>query len=152
MREDSSSDAQRLEREGGIQKRIGLLSPPLVLRAYRSGIFPMAINREGDIGWFSPDPRALIPLDERFHVPHGLKRALRKRPPTITFDTRFDEVIRACATAHGDTWISKQILENYCELHRLGYAHSIEVWRGDTLVGGLYGVAIGGAFFGESMF
>jgi leucyl/phenylalanyl-tRNA--protein transferase len=152
MREDSSSDAQRLEREGGIQKRIGLLSPALILRAYRSGIFPMAINQQGDIGWFSPDPRALIPLDDRFHIPHGLKRVLKKNPFRITQDTDFEGVIRGCATAHGNTWISAEIVENYCELSRLGYAHTIEVWRDDELAGGLYGVALGGAFFGESMF
>jgi leucyl/phenylalanyl-tRNA--protein transferase len=112
----------------------------------------MAINKEGHIGWFAPDPRALIPLDDRFHVPHGLKRTLRKPGFEITIDTDFERVIRACATAHGDTWISKEIIVNYCELHRLGYAHSIEVRSQSQLAGGLYGVAIGGAFFGESMF
>lgn len=129
-----------------------MLTPTLILKGYRRGIFPMATNKEGHIGWFSPDPRALIPLDERFHVPHGLKRALRKRGFEVTVDTDFARVIRACATAHGDTWISKEIMVNYCELHRLGYAHSIEVRSQSELAGGLYGVAIGGAFFGESMF
>jgi len=150
MREDWPSALQRGNE--GPQKKTGLLSPALILRAYRAGIFPMAINRRGDIGWFSPDPRALIPLDERFHIPHGLKRALRKNPFRIAVNTDFEAVISGCATAHGDTWISDEIVRNYCELHRLGYAHTIEIWNGDELAGGLYGVALGGAFFGESMF
>lgn len=133
-------------------KKHSMLTPTLILNGYRRGIFPMAINRDGDIGWFSPDPRAVIPLDERFHIPHGLKRAMRKVQPTVTFDTKFEEVISACATAHGDTWISDELLENYCKLHELGYAHSVEVSFNAALAGGLYGVAIGGAFFGESMF
>jgi leucyl/phenylalanyl-tRNA--protein transferase len=129
-----------------------VLTPALILNGYSRGIFPMAITKQGDIGWFSPDPRALIPLDERFHVPHGLKRTLRKGLFEVTVDTDFEAVIRACAIAHGRTWISKEILVNYCELHGLGYAHSVEVRSQSELAGGLYGVAIGGAFFGESMF
>jgi len=148
MREDRPTTAQ----PGNEGVRPGFLSPALILRAYRSGIFPMAINRDGDIGWFSPDPRALIPLDDRFHITHGLKRALRKNSFQVRADTDFASVIRGCATAHGDTWISAEIVDNYCELHRLGFAHAIEVWQDDELAGGLYGVALGGAFFGESMF
>ena len=124
----------------------------MLLAAYCPGIFPMAINNRGDIAWFSPDPRAIIPIDERFHVPHGLKRVLKKQPFKVTFDAAFDRVIRACAKAHGSTWISKEIIRNYLELHKLGFAHSIETWLKNKLVGGLYGVHIGGAFFGESMF
>jgi len=150
MREDRPINAQAGDE--GIQKRAPLLSPGLILRGYRAGIFPMAINRQGDIGWFSPDPRALIPLDERFHVPHGLKRVLRKKSFRIAFDTHFEEVIQGCATTHGDTWISPKILQNYSELFRLGHAHCVEVWEGPELAGGLYGVALGGVFFGESMF
>ena len=112
----------------------------------------MAINRGGDIGWFSPDPRAVIPLDERFHIPHGLKRAARKQKFAISVDEEFEAVIRACAETRERTWISEEIVGNYCNLHQLGFAHSIEVWSAKELVGGLYGVAIGGAFFGESMF
>jgi len=112
----------------------------------------MAIDRQGSIGWFSPDPRAVIPLDERFHVPHGLKRTLRAGQFSICADTDFEAVIKACAVTHGDTWICPEIVENYCALHQLGFAHSIEVRMDGELVGGLYGVAIGGAFFGESMF
>jgi leucyl/phenylalanyl-tRNA--protein transferase len=143
-----------------------MLGPELLLNAYRHAVFPMAVNKRGDIGWFSPDPRAVIPLDERFHVPHGLRRVLKQQKFDITFDTDFESVIRACAKRKEGTWISKQILESYCALYRLGHAHSVEVWlrpkgeiprqaRNDKLerpVGGLYGVHIGGAFFGESMF
>ena len=152
MREDSPIEGMRSPESQGVQKQIGLLTPALILHGYTRGIFPMAINRGGDIGWFSPDPRAIIPLDDRFHIPHGLKRALRKGNFEITIDHDFEAVIQSCATAHGDTWISEEIVTNYCELHRLGWAHSVEVWRGGKLAGGLYGVAIGGAFFGESMF
>ena len=112
----------------------------------------MAVNAAGELAWFSPDPRAIIPLDERFHIPHGLKRVLKKNPFNVTFDTDFGTVIRACAKAHGSTWISKEIIRSYSQLHKLGFAHSIEVWQDDQLAGGLYGVHIGGAFFGESMF
>src|SRR5207244_243435 len=115
--------------------------------AYRHGIFPMAIKPRGQIGWFSPDPRALIPLDDRFHIPHGLQRALKTNKFAITFDTEFDAVIRACATSHGETWISEEIIESYCELYRRGHAHSVECWLDRLLAGGLYGVHIGAAFF-----
>jgi leucyl/phenylalanyl-tRNA--protein transferase len=112
----------------------------------------MAVNRHGTIGWFAPDPRAIIPLDERFHIPHGLRKTLRKGGFELSIDKSFESVIRACATSHGSTWISAEIIENYCALHRLGFAHSVEVRIEGSLAGGLYGVAIGGAFFGESMF
>ena len=128
------------------------LSTEMLLAAYANGIFPMAVNRRGDIRWFSPDPRALIPLDERFHIPHGLKRVLKKRPFDITMDQDFEGVVRACSTAHGSTWISKGILRAYCDLHQRGFAHSVEARLDGQLVGGLYGVHLRGAFFGESMF
>lgn len=128
------------------------LSTEMLLTAYGHGIFPMAVNKRGDIRWFSPDPRALIPLDDRFHVPHGLKRLLKKNRFTVTFDEGFEEVIQACATMHGATWISKGIMRAYCELHRQGFAHSVEARLDGELAGGLYGVHIRGAFFGESMF
>jgi leucyl/phenylalanyl-tRNA--protein transferase len=112
----------------------------------------MAINERGDIAWFSPDPRAIIPLDERFHVSHSLRLKLRQNEFEITIDTDFEAVMRACAKSHGDTWISPEIIDSYCQLHREGYAHSIETRLKGKLVGGLYGVHIGGAFFGESMF
>ena len=130
-----------------------MLEPELLLTAYRRGIFPMAMNARGTIGWFSPDPRAIIPLDERFHIPHGLRRTLKKSPFEVTFDRAFPAVIRECAAQREEgTWISPQIRTSYTRLHKLGQAHSVEVWADSQLVGGLYGVHIGAAFFGESMF
>jgi leucyl/phenylalanyl-tRNA--protein transferase len=129
-----------------------VLSPELLLEAYSAGIFPMALDSRGHLGWFSPDPRALIPIDERFHVPHGLKRTLKKNHFQLTIDQDFCGVIEACATTHGRTWISPTLLRSYCNLHEAGFAHSIETRLEGRLVGGLYGVHIGGAFFGESMF
>ena len=105
---------------------------------------------DGEIRWFSPDPRTILPLDA-FHIPHGLKRERRAQAIEIRIDTRFADVIQACA-ARDDTWINDEIIASYSQLHELGHAHSVEVWSADELVGGLYGVAIGGAFFGESMF
>ena len=102
------------------------------------------------IAWFSPDPRAIIPLED-FHVPHALRRVARKKIFEIKIDKRFGEVIRACAKRN-DTWINSEIIESYEHLHDRGYAHSVEAWKNNKLAGGLYGVAVGGAFFGESMF
>ena len=128
------------------------LSTEMLLTAYCQGIFPMAVNKRGDVRWFSPDPRAVIPLDERFHIPHGLKRVLKKFRFTVTINEDFEGVIQACATTHGATWISQAITRAYCELHWHGFAHSVETRLDGELVGGLYGVHIRGAFFGESMF
>ena len=127
-----------------------LLPPDLLLNAYAEGIFPMAME-SGEIGWFSPDPRGIIPLDERFHIPHGLKRTLRKVPFEIRFDTAFRDVMRGCAERKS-TWISDLIVASYGRLFDLGFGHSVEAWQEGRLVGGLYGIAIGGVFFGESMF
>jgi leucyl/phenylalanyl-tRNA---protein transferase len=129
-----------------------MLDTQMLLAAYRRGIFPMAVNPRGDIGWFCPSPRAIIPLDERFHVPHGLRRVLKKQSFEVTIDRDFDAVINACATRHGATWISREIVRSYGQLHREGHAHSVEARLEGQLAGGLYGVHIGGAFFGESMF
>ena len=127
------------------------LDPALVVRAYREGIFPMAVE-DGQIGWFSPDPRGVLPL-ETFHVPARLARVMRSGRFEVTADRAFEAVMRACADRPDDgTWISAEILECYLALHRLGIAHSIETWQGGELAGGLYGVHLGGAFFGESMF
>ena len=126
-----------------------MIESDLLLHAYRLGVFPMAME-DGEIRWFSPDPRAVLPLDN-FHVPHGLKRERRAQAIEIRIDTRFVDVIQACA-ARDDTWINDEIIASYSQLHELGHAHSVEAWSDDELVGGLYGVAIGGAFFGESMF
>src|SRR5436190_6204427 len=137
-----------------------MIEPDLLLQGYRLGVFPMAME-DDSIGWFSPDPRAIIPLED-FHVPHALRRALRKHVFEVKIDNAFSDVINACARRE-DTWINREIIESYARLHELGYAHSVEAWtsgkstsrtdssRGE-LAGGLYGVAIGGAFFGESMF
>src|ERR1700675_2890004 len=126
-----------------------MIEPELLLQGYRLGVFPMAMEEDA-IEWFSPDPRAILPLEE-FHVPHALRRVLRKGVFEIKIDNRFSEVIRACAKRE-DTWINREIIESYTRLHELGHAHSVEAWAGGKLAGGLYGVAIGGAFFGESMF
>lgn len=128
------------------------LDPALVLRAYREGIFPMAME-SGEIAWFSPDPRGVIPLDA-FHIPSRLARVVRSGRFEIRVDHAFEAVMRACAAREDDdgTWISETILECYVALHRLGIAHSVETWQAGRLVGGLYGVHLGGAFFGESMF
>ena len=106
----------------------------------------------GEIGWFSPERRGILPL-ESFHVPARLARTLRKRPFEIVVNRDFDAVIRACAVRPREgTWISDAIIDCYAALHRLGLAHSVEAWRDGRLAGGLYGVSLGGAFFGESMF
>ena len=128
-----------------------MIPTSLLVSAYREGIFPMALE-DGEIGWFSPDPRGIIPLDT-FHVPRRLERVVRSDEWTVRVDTRFEEVMRACAERPGEgTWISDEIFESYVALYRQGGAHSVEVWRDEVLVGGLYGVHLGGAFFGESMF
>lgn len=127
-----------------------ILEPQFLLRAYAEGIFPMA-EEDGRISWYSPDPRGVIPLDNRFHIPHGLKRVWRKRDFRITSNVAFAEVMKGCA-GREETWIDETIFETYCALHEIGWAHSVEVWYEGELVGGLYGVALGAAFFGESMF
>ena len=132
-----------------------MLPVDLLVSAYASGWFPMAVG-EGDIRWFSPDPRGVIPLDT-FHVSRRLARVVRRGDFEIAVDRRFEDVIRACALAERDaedagTWIDDEILQSYCALHEAGFAHSVEVWQNGRLAGGLYGVALGGAFFGESMF
>jgi leucyl/phenylalanyl-tRNA--protein transferase len=126
-----------------------MIDPELLLQGYRLGVFPMAME-DDSIQWFSPDPRAILPLED-FHVPHALRRLVRKRVFETTTDRAFSTVIEACANRE-DTWINLEIIESYTRLHELGHAHSVEVWKEGRLAGGLYGVAVGGAFFGESMF
>ena len=129
-----------------------MIPSDLLVSAYASGWFPMAVA-PGDIRWYSPDPRGIIPLDT-FHVSRRLARSLRQHRFEIRVNTSFRAVIEACAdreNADGD-WIDGEIIESYCALHERGFAHSVEAWRDGVLAGGLYGVAIGGAFFGESMF
>lgn len=126
-----------------------IIPPDVLLQAYAQGVFPMA--EEGGIVWMAPKMRGLIPLDERFHIPRGLKKALRKKSFEIRFNTAFREVMLGCANRK-ETWIDPVILESYCALHEMGHAHSVECWDADGLQGGLYGVSLGKAFFGESMF
>ncbi len=127
-----------------------VLTPDVLIQAYRSGFFPMAENRTGPIFWYSPDPRAVIPLSD-FHISRSLRQTLRKGEFELRVDTAFEATMRACAD-RDDTWISDEIIEVYVALFERGYGHSIEAWQGAHLQGGLYGVALGGAFFGESMF
>ena len=126
----------------------------LLLRAYAQGIFPMADPRTGRIDYYSPDPRAVLPLDN-FHVPKSLARVAKRGVFELRSDTAFERVIRACAEPRPDrreTWLDERLIAPYLELHRAGFAHSVEAWREGELVGGLYGVHLGAAFFGESMF
>lgn len=127
-----------------------MLPPEILLTAYASGYFPMAVDT-GEIRWFSPDPRAVLPLDA-FHVPRRLQRVVRQSRYEIHLDRAFREVIEACAERGDGSWIDREIIESYCALHEAGAAHSVEAWRANRLAGGLYGVRLGGAFFGESMF
>lgn len=131
------------------------LSPDLLLRAYAAGLFPMAESAEdSDLFWIDPDPRGVLPLD-RFHLPRRLKRTLRSGQYEVRVDTAFDAVMRGCAEPtqmRPKTWINEEILRLYGALYEQGYAHSVEAWRAGELVGGLYGVALRGVFFGESMF
>ena len=126
-----------------------LIPPDVLLEAYRRGVFPMA--DEGQILWFSPEMRGIIPLDHRFHIPHGLAKTLKQSRFTTRRDTAFRDVMLGCAE-RPETWIDPTILESYCRLHELGHAHSVECWDEDGLQGGLYGVSLPGVFFGESMF
>lgn len=132
-----------------------VLTPDMLLTAYANGYFPMALNQDDpELYWFCPEERGVLPL-ATFNIPRGLARAMKKHSYTITVDTAFNDVIRACGTLtpeRHETWINEQIVSLYTALHGAGHAHSIEVWDGKKLVGGLYGVSIGGAFFGESMF
>ena len=126
-----------------------MIEPEVLLQGYRLGVFPMAME-DGRIEWFSPDPRAILPLDG-FHLPHTVARLTRRNAFEIRTNDSFTEVMRQCAN-RAETWINDEIIESYTRLHELGYAHSVETWSEGQLIGGLYGVAIGGAFFGESMF
>lgn len=131
------------------------LDPETLLKAYAYGIFPMAQGREDStLYWMDPDPRGILPLDS-FHIPKRLARTVRSGLFQVRIDTAFPAVMQACAAPTPErrtTWINGQILDLYTALHAQGHAHSVEVWSGPSLVGGLYGVAVGGAFFGESMF
>jgi len=127
-----------------------IIDPELLLNAYRCGIFPMAESREGEIHWYEPRRRAIFPLDGLV-ISRSLGQTLNKKIYEVRFNTEFESVMRSCAERE-ETWISETIIQSYCELQRSGNAFSVESWHDNTLVGGLYGVALGGAFFGESMF
>ena len=128
-----------------------MIDTSLLISAYAQGIFPMSMD-DGSISWFSPDPRGILPLDH-FTVSRRLARVVRQQKFEIAVDRGFEAVMRACASDREDgTWISDEIVESYVALHRRGLAHSVEAWQDGVLVGGLYGVHLGGAFFGESMF
>jgi leucyl/phenylalanyl-tRNA--protein transferase len=138
---------------GGLLAAGGDLSPRRLLEAYARGIFPWYSDDE-PILWWSPDPRMVLYVDE-FHVSRSLARRLRRGEYEIRVDTAFEVVMHACAAprpGHDGTWIQPEMIAAYVRLHRLGYAHSVESWRAGELVGGLYGVALGRVFFGESMF
>jgi len=127
------------------------LTPEGIELAYRHGIFPMADERSGEVLWFRPDPRAVVPLDG-FHVSRSLARTLRRGRLEVRVDTAFETVMRGCADRPEGSWISERFVEVYGALHRAGKAHSVEAWRDRRLVGGVYGLALGGAFMAESMF
>jgi leucyl/phenylalanyl-tRNA---protein transferase len=131
------------------------ITPEILLTAYRLGVFPMAeAHDDPTIHWINPKRRGIIPL-ERFHVPRRLARTIRSGRFAMSADRAFDQVIRNCAAAteaRPNTWLNPELIALYGELHRRGHAHSVETWQDGVLVGGLYGVSIGGAFFGESMF
>jgi leucyl/phenylalanyl-tRNA--protein transferase len=135
--------------------RSPVITPEIILRAYAAGIFPMAESADDpSLFWVEPEIRGVIPLDG-FHVPSRLARTVRANPFEIRVDSAFDEVIAACAEPKPDrpeTWINIRIRELFEALSRLGHAHSVECWHDGRLVGGLYGLSLGGAFFGESMF
>jgi leucyl/phenylalanyl-tRNA---protein transferase len=131
------------------------ITPDLMLRAYRAGLFPMAESRgTARLYWLDPERRGVIPI-EGFHLPRRLRRTVLSGPYSVTADAAFEAVIAGCAApapGREDTWINEEIEELFVTLHRRGHAHSVETWLGDELVGGLYGVSLGAAFFGESMF
>ena len=127
------------------------ITPELLLQGYASGVFPMSESVDDpEIFWVDPQMRGIFPLNN-FHVSRSLARTIKRAPYRVTFDQRFGEVVQACA-GRDETWINAEIFDLYSQLHKLGFAHSVEVMDGDTLVGGLYGVTLASAFFGESMF
>ncbi len=144
----------RLADDHGLLAIGGDYRPEMLLSAYSNGIFPWP-NDELPYAWFSPNPRMILVPDE-LHVSRSLRRTLRRGHFHTTFDTAFDDVVHHCANAErpgqGGTWITEELIAGFSSLHRLGLAHSVETWRGDRLVGGIYGLALGKVFCGESMF
>ncbi len=127
-----------------------ILYPEVLISAYRQGYFPMADEENGKIYWHSPDPRAIIPLD-KITTPRSLRQYFKKHPMEFRVDTNFEYIIKKCAD-RAETWISPEIIDAYIAFHYMGFAHSVETYMDGKIVGGLYGVTLGGAFFGESMF
>lgn len=131
------------------------ISPEIMIQAYAAGIFPMAETSESKgIFWLSPDPRAILPLD-KIHIPKRLRRRMRSRPFSVTTDQAFEQTVLGCAKAtpvRPQTWINPQLHQLYLQLHHQGFAHSLECWQNQQLAGGIFGIALNGAFFGESMF
>jgi len=145
--------AQALQQPNGLLAIGGELSPERLLAAYQRGIFPW-FGLDDPIMWWSPDPRMVL-FPHEFKVSHSLQKTLRKRAYELRTDTAFEQVMRACAAprnGESGTWIAEEMIAAYCELHRMGHAHSVEVWMDGELGGGLYGVALGAMFYGESMF
>ncbi|MFC5755512.1 leucyl/phenylalanyl-tRNA--protein transferase [Rhizobium sp. GCM10022189] len=140
----------------GARRKSPGITPEILLRAYSIGLFPMAESADDpEIFWVEPDVRGVLPLDNRFHVSKSLRKTIKRKPFDIRFNSNFAGVIAACAQETSDrpsTWINETIKSLYTALHHMGHAHSVEAWDGDELVGGLYGVSLGSAFFGESMF
>lgn len=132
-----------------LKRRIRSLDPALLVNAYAQGIFPMA-GLDGNIHWYAPDPRAILE-HENLHVSRSLRATIRKGIYEVRMDTAFEAVMRYCA-AREETWINEAFITTYTKLHYAGLAHSVEAWHSGVLVGGLYGVSLGGAFMGESMF
>ena len=143
-----------LAEDNGLLAIGGDLSEPRILLAYSMGIFPWC-SEEDPLLWWSPDPR-LVLFPKELKLSRSLRQIIKKNTFRVTLDTAFEQVIRTCAEVHnnevGGTWITEEMIGSYTALHRSGYAHSVECWLGDELAGGLYGISLGSAFFGESMF
>lgn len=141
--------------EGSTQQMTQELTPQIMLGAYAAGLFPMASDAaDTTLRWYDPDPRGILPLDG-FHLPRRLRRTVLSGQFDVCVDRDFPAVMRACAApapGRETTWINSEIYRLFCALHDMGFSHSVECWQNGELVGGLYGVALGGAFFGESMF
>lgn len=139
----------------GTRSRQPDITPDLLLRAYSIGLFPMADSADDpELFWVEPELRGIIPLDD-FHISKSLAKTIRRAPFDIRYDTAFEQVMEGCAAPAPDrptTWINAKIRSLYATLHSMGHAHCVEAWEGDELIGGLYGVSLGSAFFGESMF
>jgi leucyl/phenylalanyl-tRNA--protein transferase len=147
------SDFKKILNVSHLTFKLSMIDPNFILQGYSRGIFPMADSRDGEIKWYSADPRGIIDLND-YHISKRLLRYIRNTQYEVRIDSMFEQVMRECANrpSHEQTWISEEMVESYVNLHQLGYAHSVEILMDGKLVGGLYGVSLKGAFFGESMF